>query len=622
MFDLLKRSSNQRTMCKSICRRLSLEQLELRHLLAVLAVDDGSASAPVFTANEGARLIPGFVEVVPLQAIWHYLDEIGNGSGNQPLEVYPVDAMGRAWNELDFQVETSNLAIGVWETAVAPFEHGSINAFQFITPRTAIDAPSNEETTVLYRHTFSLLSEQATLTEGVAEFLCDDGCVIYINGVEVFRQHLPDGPVATDTLATATSDEDSLMRQSFTLPDGVLRAGENVVAVETHNEFSSSDTGMELSLFLVQGASERSVLDNDDLSGQVGPVEVSLALDGEPRDIFTEEPIAESFVLAPDGTFELTPIVDYAGKALFRYSVIDDEQAPTVAAAYIEFTPVNDLPVAIDDRFEFSTSRPIKADGATQQVISFGDQWRYFDAGAMPGNAWTQNGFDDSSWKSGSGEFGYGDGDENTIVDFGVDPNSKYPATYFRKTFDLDDPTEVLQLAIDFIRDDGIVVYINGVEVVRDNLALDADFATQSIIGADEIAVRTAIVNSANLALRETGNVIAAEIRQVNAANVDVSFDLRLVAGAPTVIANDLDIDTPQSELTATIVDDTAFAGVATLTLSPDGTFEIVPVDATTSLVNSRSPIKYLMAKPPRNWRRLSFPSGKTHSHPQLLTPT
>src|SRR6188474_2329304 len=45
--------------------------------------------------------------------------------------------------------------------------------------------------------------------------------------------------------------------------------------------------------------------------------------------------------------------------------------------------------------------------------------WRYLDTGADQGAAWKNSGFNDATWKTGTGEFGYGDGDETTILSFG-----------------------------------------------------------------------------------------------------------------------------------------------------------------------------------------------------------
>lgn len=78
-----------------------------------------------------------------------------------------------------------------------------------------------------------------------------------------------------------------------------------------------------------------------------------------------------------------------------------------------------------------------------------------------PTASWRELGFDDSGWLSGSGGFGYGDGDDNTVLPSGT------AAVYLRRSFEVDDPAAVVLalLAVDF--DDAFVAFVNGREVAR-----------------------------------------------------------------------------------------------------------------------------------------------------------
>ncbi|SVD48287.1 uncharacterized protein METZ01_LOCUS401141, partial [marine metagenome] len=83
---------------------------------------------------------------------------------------------------------------------------------------------------------------------------------------------------------------------------------------------------------------------------------------------------------------------------------------------------------------------------------------------------WTALDYNDSDWKSGKAELGYGDGDEVTAVDRGSEPSSKYHTTiYFRKEFQMGESHEK-SLFIKLLRDDGAVVYLNGEELFRSNM--------------------------------------------------------------------------------------------------------------------------------------------------------
>ena len=130
----------------------------------------------------------------------------------------------------------------------------------------------------------------------------------------------------------------------------------------------------------------------------------------------------------------------------------------------------------------------------------------------------------------GAAQFGYGDGDETTVVGFGGTATAKAITTYFRTTFDVADPAAVTALAMRLIRDDGVVVYLNGVEVFRNNLptgpiAYNTD-ATTSVFGAGETTWLSANLNLA--ALRAGSNVLAVEIHQDRPDSSDISFDMEL----------------------------------------------------------------------------------------------
>ena len=59
----------------------------------------------------------------------------------------------------------------------------------------------------------------------------------------------------------------------------------------------------------------------------------------------------------------------------------------------------------------------------------------------------------------------------------------------FRREFELTDPAGVSQLDLSVIRDDGVVVYLNGTEVLRNNIGADPAFntlATTAIAGAND----------------------------------------------------------------------------------------------------------------------------------------
>ena len=164
------------------------------------------------------------------------------------------------------------------------------------------------------------------------------------------------------------------------------------------------------------------------------------------------------------------------------------------------------------------------------KLVAFGADWKYLDDGSDQGTAWWDDPlFDDTSWDAGPGQFGYGGDGEVTVIDFGSDGSNKYPTTYFRHTFQANDVVDFNSLRIALMRDDGVAVYLNGVEVYRENLAVGAqfdDFADGFI--ADESNIVEAYIDLAQLV--EGTNVIAAEIHNGSGSSSDLRFHLELTA--------------------------------------------------------------------------------------------
>ena len=167
-------------------------------------------------------------------------------------------------------------------------------------------------------------------------------------------------------------------------------------------------------------------------------------------------------------------------------------------------------------------------------LVATGAVWRYLDNGTDQGAAWRSNNFNDTTWKSGPAQLGYGDGDEATLVSYGTNANNKYVTTYFRRHFLVPDTNRVLSLTARLLRDDGAVVYLNGAEVWRDNLPAGtitfATFATSTISGAGETNFLTNAISPAGL-LNGT-NLLAVEIHQDRTNSTDLGFDFELYATA------------------------------------------------------------------------------------------
>ncbi|MFZ2650021.1 MAG: Ig-like domain-containing protein [Burkholderiaceae bacterium] len=187
---------------------------------------------------------------------------------------------------------------------------------------------------------------------------------------------------------------------------------------------------------------------------------------------------------------------------------------------------------------------------AQASLVAASSVWKFLDNGSNQGTAWRAPSFDDSAWPSGAAQLGYGDGDESTVIGYGPNANAKYITTYFRKSFNVANPAALSALNLRVKRDDGIVVYLNGIEIYRDNMPAGTVTSTTlaPTFAADDGATWLATTLS-NASLVQGLNVLAAEVHQSTLDSSDLSFDLELTAVGSVAMTRKpyLQIGTPNS---------------------------------------------------------------------------
>jgi len=173
--------------------------------------------------------------------------------------------------------------------------------------------------------------------------------------------------------------------------------------------------------------------------------------------------------------------------------------------------------------------------GGEVDLLPRGSLWRYFDNGTDLSNVWFKPEFDDSGWLSGPAQLGYGEGDEATVVNYGSDSENKYITTYFRTSFVITNLNEYIGFFLSVLRDDGVIIYINGQKVESSNMPESADYTTTAnayVDGDDEDTFFESILNREHLIAGT--NIIAAEIHQITPKSSDISFDLELIGIKPS----------------------------------------------------------------------------------------
>ena len=162
-----------------------------------------------------------------------------------------------------------------------------------------------------------------------------------------------------------------------------------------------------------------------------------------------------------------------------------------------------------------------------ESLLELGSSWKYHDQGEDLGAAWREVEFDDSDWESGDAELGYGDGDEATQVSYGDDSGDKHITTYFRTDFDFTGDSGMMVSTIGLRRDDGAVVYLNGLEVWRSNMP-DGSIGSETPASNEITGVNESNIYSYTIPMNLLSgtNVLAVEVHQISGTSSDISFDL------------------------------------------------------------------------------------------------
>ena len=197
----------------------------------------------------------------------------------------------------------------------------------------------------------------------------------------------------------------------------------------------------------------------------------------------------------------------------------------------------------------------IDADNPAPTVkLAFGSVWNYHSTGLTPvndgsGNNWKQSSYTlTASWNTGAspvngaGKYGYATPAQpsiTTCIPSGRTPictptaGTKYTSYYFRKTVSFT-ATELSStfsaILLNLLRNDGIVVYINGTERIRNNMPSGG--ISNSTLASSNIAPGTAEAISYSLSpsyFVSGTNTIAVEVHLSNTSNADMSFDMQVL---------------------------------------------------------------------------------------------
>lgn len=159
-------------------------------------------------------------------------------------------------------------------------------------------------------------------------------------------------------------------------------------------------------------------------------------------------------------------------------------------------------------------------------LIKPGDQWRYYDVKAEPGNNWQQNPEISIDWPKGKAPLGYGENNEATITSFGEQAKNKIITQYFVKMFTVENKALIDSLQMHLQVDDGAIIYLNGKVLKRFNLPQQVDHQTLANTSFIETAWVSESIDSSQLI--DGVNMLAAQVHQIKPSSSDLRFNLSL----------------------------------------------------------------------------------------------
>ncbi len=179
--------------------------------------------------------------------------------------------------------------------------------------------------------------------------------------------------------------------------------------------------------------------------------------------------------------------------------------------------------------------RALGLGGEEEPLIAKGSRWLYhYRHGGVKGSAWRELDFADvDEWEEGPAPLGYAEGDEQTTLYYGEDPDNKPITGYFRTTFEVADPSRFDELSLGVRHDDGMVVYLNGRQLARNNLPQGVPITPTTLAPNSRGEERErnywrSVFKSARLV--PGLNVIAVEVHQNAPDSSDFGFDLEILA--------------------------------------------------------------------------------------------
>ena len=142
---------------------------------------------------------------------------------------------GTSWKAMGYNDAT-------WATGSAPLGYASAGSTVANDVKTTLNYGGNANSkypTYYFRKTIALPSAPTSADKFYLNYTIDDGFVIYVNGVEAGRYNMPSGTPTFNTYASSYAPNNPDAGE-LEISGSYFKKGENVIAVEVHNNSANS----------------------------------------------------------------------------------------------------------------------------------------------------------------------------------------------------------------------------------------------------------------------------------------------------------------------------------------------------------------------------------------------
>jgi hypothetical protein len=172
-----------------------------------------------------------------------------------------------------------------------------------------------------------------------------------------------------------------------------------------------------------------------------------------------------------------------------------------------------------------------------ESIILANENWNYIVPTSEPESTWKLQGSPLNGWSEGPGGFGYADADDLTET-------TPTTSVYLRKSFILNNLSDLKKLMLFMDFDDGFVAYINGVEIARVNLGNIGDNVPFDFLATSDHEAngyQTLPIDRFEIDLEQLTdllvlgeNVLAIQVHNVATTSSDLTSNAYLVGGFTT----------------------------------------------------------------------------------------